>query len=90
MDKIIEALYCGNISPLDKKPNPKELELLSFLKRHKETAQKGLDAEGKAALDKFEDCFTELMTEREIEVFKQGFKLGMCFALEGTDIQTEL
>lgn len=89
MDKIIEALYCGNISPLDKKLIPKELELLSFLERHKATVQKDLDSEAKAAFDKFEDCFTELMSEREIEVFKQGFKLGMCFAIEGTDIQTE-
>ncbi len=89
MGKIIEALYCGNISPLSKKPNAKELELMGFLERHKEALGKGLDAETKAAFEKFEDCFTELMTERELEVFKQGFKLGMCFALERTDIQTE-
>ena len=89
MDKIIEALYCGNISPQDKKLNAKERELLGFLERHKEVIEKNLDAEAKAAFDKFQDCFTELMPERELEVFMQGFKLGMCFAIEGTDIQTE-
>ena len=89
MNKVIEALYCGNIAPLDKKLSPKEIELLGFLERHKETVQKGLDAETQIAFQKFEDCFAELMTERELEVFKQGFKLGMCFAIEGTDIQSK-
>lgn len=89
MDKIIEALYYSSISPLCKKPNGKELELMGFLERHRAAVQKGLDADGKVAFEKFEDCYTEFLTEREIEVFKEGFKLGMCFAIEGTDIQTE-
>ncbi len=89
MDKMIEALYFGNVNPADQKPSAKEQELMGFLERHKETLGKGLDAETKATFEKFEDCFNELMTEREIEVFKQGFKLGMCFALEGTDIQAQ-
>ena len=88
MDKMIEALYFGNVNPIDPKPSAKEQELMGYIARHAETLGKMLDSEGQATLKKFHDCFTELMTERDIQVFKQGFKLGMCFAIEGTDIET--
>ncbi len=89
MDKIIEALYFSNIGSLNKAQSPKEQELLGFLERHKAALAKALDSDGNERLEKYTGCYDELLTEREIEVFKQGFKLGMCFALEGTDIQTE-
>ena len=89
VDKIIEALYFSNIGSLNKAQSPKEQELLGFLERHKAALAKALDSDGNERLEKYTGCYDELLTEREIEVFKQGFKLGMCFALEGTDIQTE-
>ncbi len=89
MDKIIEALYFSNIIPLNKAQSIKEQELWGFLERHRAALAQVLDADGKAWLEKYTGCYDELLTEREIEAFKQGFKLGMCFALEGTDIQTE-
>jgi len=88
MDKMIEALYFGNVNPTDQKPSAKEQELAAYIARHAEVLEKKLDPEGQLTLEKFHDCFTELMTEREIQIFKQGFKLGMCFAIEGTDVQT--
>ena len=89
MDKIIEALYFGNISPLNKTPNAKETELTSLLTRHKTALDQNLTPESKALFEKFADCYAELMTERELAVFKQGCKLGMCFTIEGTDIETK-
>ncbi len=89
MDKIIEALYCSKISPLNKAPSTKEQELLGFIERHKAALDQRLDPEGREWLEKYTSCHDELMTEREIEVFKLGFKLGMCFTIEGMDIQTE-
>ena len=89
MDKIIEALYCSNITPLNKAPSAKEQKLLGFLERHKAELYQKLDPEGQVCLEKYTSCHEELMTEREIEVFKLGFKLGMCFAIEGTNIETE-
>jgi len=89
VDKIIEALYFSNIGSLNKAQSQKEQELLGFLERHKAALAKALDSDGNERLEKYTECYDELLTEREIEVFKQGFKLGMCFALEGTDIQTE-
>ena len=89
VDKIIEALYFSNISPLNKAPSAKEQALLGFLERHKAALDQRLDPEEKVWLEKYTSCHEELMTEREIRVFTLGFKLGMCFTIEGTDLPTE-
>jgi len=89
VDKIIEALYFGNVNPAEHKSSSKERELMGYVARHKEALCQKLDAEGQITLEKLATAFTELMTEREIDIFKQGFKLGMCFAIEGTDIETQ-
>lgn len=89
MDKIIEALYHGSISPQDKRPTAKELALMDTLEGHMAIIQKGLDPAAAAALEGLQECCTDLADERELEVFKMGFKLGMCLALEGTDLQAK-
>ena len=57
--------------------------------RHEKALEQKLDPDTQALFEKYADCYAELLVEQELEVFKQGFKLGMCFAIEGTDIQTK-
>ena len=84
MRKILEDLWYGNIAPNNSclKPSREARELMRYMADHHENLQTTLTEKQKETLEKFEDCYTELASMNEREMFVYAFRLGARIALE--------
>ena len=84
MKKILEELWYGNICPNENTPvKSKELsELRKFIAEHHDTLHASLNESQKNLLEKFDDCFAELTSITERDIFVYAFCLGAKIAIE--------
>ena len=84
MRNILEELWYGNVCPdTDSRLNSKEAkELTEYVARHYDDLLKTLTDGQKEILEKFNDCYAELTSINEREIFEYAFKLGARIALE--------
>ncbi len=84
MGNILEELWYGNVCPdTDSRTKSKEAkELTEYVARHYDDLLKTLTDGQKEILEKFDDCYAELTSINEREIFEYAFKLGAKIALE--------
>ena len=78
MKKILEELWYGNICPDTQahKSTKEAKKLIWHVANHHETLNATLTDEQKEILEKLDDCYADLTSENEREVFLYAFKLG--------------
>ena len=84
MKSILEELFYGNICPhIDCRSSDKEArELMGYIATHHDALSEGLTDKQKEILEKFDDCYSELVGINERDIFIYAFKLGMKVAIE--------
>ncbi len=84
MRSILEELFYGNICPnTDCRSHDKETkQLMGYIADHHDTLLSTLNDQQKEILEKFDDCYNELIDINEREIFTYAFKLGMMIAIE--------
>ena len=84
MKKIIEELWYGNVCPDESTPRKSgELsKLRKFIAEYHDTLHNALDENHKKLLEKFDDCYAELTSITERDVFIYAFCLGAKIAIE--------
>ena len=77
MDAIRELFY-GNICPnTDFRSTDKETkQLMGYIADHHDNLLSTLNEQQKEILEKFDDCYNELIDINEREIFSYAFKLG--------------
>ena len=78
MDKIIEELFYGDISPLtdSRRHHESDEELSSDIDEHYRHLQDQLNNQQKEILEKYENCCSKRMMNEESDIFVYGFRLG--------------
>ena len=78
MRSILEELFYGNICPnTDCRSRDKETkQLMGYIADHHDNLLSTLNEQQKAILEKFDDCYNELIDINEREIFAYAFKLG--------------
>ena len=78
MRSILEELFYGNISPnTDCRSRDKETkQLMGYIADHHDNLLSTLNEQQKEILEKFDDCYNELIDINEREIFAYAFKLG--------------
>ena len=78
MRSILEELFYGNISPnTDCRSSDKETkQLMGYIADHHDNLLSTLNEQQKEILEKFDDCYNELIDINEREIFAYAFKLG--------------
>ena len=78
MRSILEKLFCGNICPnTDCRNTDKETkQLMGYIADHYDNLLSTLNEQQKEILEKFDDCYNELIDINEREIFSYAFKLG--------------
>ena len=78
MRTILEELFYGNICPnTDCRSHDKETkQLMGYIADHHDNLLSTLNDQQKEALEKFDDCYSELTDINEREIFTYAFKLG--------------
>ena len=78
MRSILEELFYGNISPnTDCRSRDKETkQLMGYIADHHDNLLSTLNEQQKEILEKFDDCYKELIDINEREIFAYAFKLG--------------
>ena len=78
MRSILEELFYGNICPnTDCRSTDKETkQLMGYMADHHENLLSTLNEQQKEILEKFDDCYNELIDINEREIFLYAFKLG--------------
>ena len=78
MRSILEELFYGNISPnTDCRSRDKETkQLMGYIADHHDNLLSTLNEQQKEILEKFDDCYNELIDINEREIFAYVFKLG--------------
>ena len=78
MRSIIEELFYGNICPnTDCRSTDKETkQLMGYIADHHDNLLSTLNEQQKEILEKFDDCYNELIDINEREIFLYAFKLG--------------
>ena len=78
MRSILEELFYGNICPnTDCRSNDKETkQLMGYIADHHDNLLSTLNEQQKEILEKFDDCYNELIDINEREIFSYAFKLG--------------
>ena len=78
MRSIIEELFYGNICPnTDCRSRDKETkQLMGYIADHHDNLLSTLNEQQKEILEKFDDCYNELIDINEREIFAYAFKLG--------------
>ena len=78
MRSILEELFYGNICPnTDCRSHDKETnQLMSYIADHHDNLLSTLNDQQKEILEKFDDCYNELIDINEREIFAYAFKLG--------------
>ena len=84
MRSILEELYYGNVCPnTDCRCNDQEIkQLMGYIADHHDKLRETLSDEQKELLEKFDDCYNELIEINERELFAYAFKLGARLAIE--------
>ena len=83
MRSILEELFYGNICPnTDCRCQDKEIkQLMGYIADHHDNLLSTLNEQQKEILEKFDDCYNELIDINEREIFVYAFKLGMEIAI---------
>ena len=78
MRSILEELFYGNICPnTDCRSHDKETkQLMGYIADHHDNLLSTLNDQQKERLEKFDDCYNELIDINEREIFAYAFKLG--------------
>ena len=78
MRSILEELFYGNICPnTDCRSQDKETkQLMGYIADHHDNLLSTLNNQQKELLEKFDDCYNELIDINEREIFSYAFKLG--------------
>ena len=78
MRSILEELFYGNICPnTDCRSQDKETkQLMGYIADHHDNLLSTLNKQQKEILEKFDDCYNELIDINEREIFSYAFKLG--------------
>ena len=78
MRSILEELFYGNICPnTDCRSQDKETkQLMGYIADHHDKLLSTLNERQKEILEKFDDCYNELIDINERELFTYAFKLG--------------
>ena len=78
MRPILEELFYGNICPnTDCRSQDKETkQLMGYIVDHHDNLLSSLNEQQKEILEKFDDCYNELIDINEREIFSYAFKLG--------------
>ena len=78
MRSILEELFYGNICPnTDCRSQDKETkQLMGYIADHHDNLLSTLNEQQKEILEKFDDCYNELIDINEREIFSYAFKLG--------------
>ena len=78
MRSILEELFYGNICPnTDCRSTDKETkQLMGYIADHHDNLLSTLNEQQKEILEKFDDCYNELIDINEREIFLYAFKLG--------------
>ena len=84
MRSILEELFYVNVCPnTDCRSKDKETkELMGYVADHHDTLLKELADKQKEILEKFDDCYAELMDINERKIFVYAFRLGARIAIE--------
>lgn len=84
MRSILEELWYGNICPNGEYyGKSKEVkELTGYIANHHDDLLTTLTDRQKEILEKFDDCYAELMDLNEREIFTYAFRLGARIAIE--------
>lgn len=84
MKSILEELFYGNVGPNTgcREATAEEKQLMGYITKHHEDLEATLTDKQKETLEKFDDCYAELMEMSEREVFLYAFKLGARIAIE--------
>ena len=84
MNSILNELWCGNICPNSdcRKSTPEEKELMKYVADHHDNLQASLTDKQKEILEKFDDCYAELTSINEREIFMYAFCLGARITME--------
>ena len=84
MRSIIEELYYGNISPMDRDivRGGAYSHILNLVTRNEDELVQTLTQAQQEMFEKFKDCASDLGDKNEMMSFVLGFKLGMRLALE--------
>ena len=78
MRSVLEELFYGNICPnTDCRSYDKETkQLMGYIADHHDNLLSTLNDQQKEVLEKFDDCYNELIDINEREIFSYAFKLG--------------
>ena len=84
MRSIIDELCYGNIcANEDSCETSREAKaLMSYIAEHQDKLLGMLDEEQGMLFEKYNDCYTELVSENEREIFAYAFKLGARLVIE--------
>ena len=84
MESIIEELYYGNITPVERahRRNSEYAHILQLVTRNEENQTETLTEAQKETFEKFKDGTSELSSMTEVTVFTLGFKLGLRLTVE--------
>ena len=84
MRSILEELWYGNVGPNTgcRDATAEEKQLMTYITKHHEDLEATLTDKQKETLEKFDDCYAELMEMSEREIFLYAFKLGARIAIE--------
>ena len=84
MRSILEELFYGNICPnTDCRSHDKETkQLMGYIANHHDNLLSTLSDHQKEILEKFDDCFAELTSITERDIFVYAFCLGAKIAIE--------
>ena len=78
MRSILEELFYGDICPnIDCRSHDNETkQLMGYIADHHDNLLSTLNEQQKEILEKFDDCYNELIDINEREIFAYAFKLG--------------
>ena len=84
MRTILEELFYGNICPNTdcRSQNREAKQLMGYIADHHDNLRSTLNEQQKELLEKFDDCYNELVDINEREIFAYAFRLGMRITIE--------
>ena len=84
MNSIIEELLYGNVGQNTscRDASVEEKQLMEYVARHHDSLDETLTDNQKEILEKYEDCYMELMSINERKTFVYAFRLGARIAIE--------
>ena len=84
MRSILEELFYGNLCPnTDCRSQDKETkQLMGYIADHHNNLRSTLNEQQKELLEKFDDCYNELVDINEREIFAYAFRLGIRITIE--------